>query len=70
MAAPKYIKAKAEQLDKALAQVRKLNAELIEWADKQGEDGYDFACESNLDNAYEFDLWNVLAELDKIAGEA
>lgn len=67
MAAPKYIKAKAEQLDRALAQVRKLNAEIIEWVDRQGEDGYDLACELGLDNAYEYDLECVLRDLDEVA---
>lgn len=67
MAAPKYMKAKAEQLAKAMATVEKLSNEIIDWVDSKGEDGYDFACNVRLDIPYEFDLSDVLEGLDQVA---
>lgn len=66
MAAPKRIIKKAEQLDRALAQVARLANEIEEWAEDHGADGADFFYENRLDMAYEFDLQDLLANLDEL----
>lgn len=69
MAAPKYIKDKAEQLDRALNKVAKLAFDLESWYESK-TDTYaanEFFSEEHLDNPYEFDLDSVLEALDKAA---
>lgn len=67
MAAPKYIKAKAEQLARALAKVDQLSDELERWyASKEGwEMGQEFFHNQHLDNPWEFRLADVLEALDE-----
>ena len=69
MAAPKHIQEKAAQLEKALARVAKLSAEIEDWvANKTDyETGSQFFYEARLDIPYEFDLRETLSMLDEIA---
>lgn len=69
MAAPKYIKAKAEQLERALDAVNKLSTELEEWYAGKTDDyaAQDFFHDEALDIPYEFNLESVLEALDKAA---
>ena len=67
MAAPKYIKAKAEALSRALDQVAKLSNELEAWYATKTDDysAQDFYYNERLDIPWEFNL--VLEELDNAA---
>lgn len=69
MTAPKYIKAKAEALDRALGQVAKLSNELEAWYASKTDDyaAQDFYNEQRLDMPWEFDLESLMVELDKAA---
>lgn len=69
MAAPKYIKAKAEQLERALDAVSRLSAELEDWYAGKTDDyaAQDFFHDQALDIPYEFNLASVLEALDKAA---
>lgn len=67
MAAPKRIIKKAEQLERALAQVARIANEIEEWAEGHGADGSDFFYENRLDMPYEFDLDDLLAALDELS---
>ena len=69
MAAPKCIKAKAEALDRALAQVARLSNEIEAWYASKTDDyvAQDFYHDEHLDIPWEFDLESVLEELDKVA---
>ena len=67
MAASKSIKSKAEQLSKALDKVARLANEIAAYADKHGVDQDQFFYENRLDMAYEFDLSELLENLDAVA---
>ena len=67
MAAPKSIQTKAAQLDRALAQVRKLAAEIEDYANRNGIDGPQFFYDNRLDMAYEYNLEAVLKNLDAVS---
>lgn len=69
MAAPKYIKAKAEALSRALDQVAKLSNELEAWYATKTDDcaAQDFYHNEHLDIPWEFNLASVLEELDNAA---
>ena len=67
MAASKSIKKKAEQLSKALDLVARLASDIEDYADKHGVDGQQFFYENRLDMVYEFNLGELLENLDKVA---
>ena len=69
MTAPKYIKAKAEALSRALDQVAKLSNELEAWYATKTDDyaAQDFYCGEHLDIPWEFNIASVLEELDNAA---
>lgn len=70
MAAPKRIRAKAEQLSRALDTVSRLAEELERWYATKTDDylAMDFFHDCNLDNPYEYDLQEVLDRLDEVSG--
>ena len=67
MAAPNYIKDKARQLNRALSQVARLANEIADYAEKKGVAQDQFFYENHLDMPYEFDLEELLANLDAVA---
>ena len=69
MATPKYIKMKAEQLERALNMVAKLSNEIEDWYGKKTDEyeACEFYCEFHLDNPWEFRLTEVLEELDSVS---
>ncbi len=69
MAAPKYIRDKAEQLDKALNRVAKLSFDLQNYYESKtdAERGQQFFYEQRLDIPWEFDLQSVLHALDEVS---
>jgi hypothetical protein len=69
MAVPKRITKKAEQLERALAQVARLGAELEGWYACRTSDSeaMDFFHMQSLDNPYEFDLASVLQAMEDVS---
>ena len=65
--APQNIKTKALQLEKALNRVADLASEIEAWAEKHGAEGTQFFYDNRLDMPYEFNISDLLENLDKVA---
>lgn len=65
---PAYIINDLEKLNKHLDKVADLAHDIESWVEKNSDkDSFDFFCENNLDNPYEFDIEYTKAELERIA---